>query len=105
MPKNSKHISDDKQFRKDLDEVLQRMKKATGQGAPKGFDPAAAIEYYRASRHRSLAITHVEDAIMRLGMDLKEINEEEPGSAPDPYPESRNPDSQVIEPTADGVKL
>lgn len=35
---------------------------------------------------------------MRLGMHLKYLGEQ------DPYPESRNPDSQRIEPT-DGLKL
>lgn len=43
------------------------------------------------------------EAVMWLGMDLKAINEERPGSAPNPYPESRNPNSARIEPTADGV--
>lgn len=42
---------------------------------------------------------------MWLGMDLKAINEESPGASPSPYPESYNPESPVIEPTADGLKL
>lgn len=36
---------------------------------------------------------------MWLGMNLKRLGEF------DPYPESRNPDSQRIEPTADGLKF
>lgn len=57
-------IAETKQFRKDLDEVLQRIKAST-----------------RTSRNRSLSITHLEDSIMRLGMDLKELGD------PNPYPE------------------
>lgn len=44
------------------------------------------------SRERSLAI-------MWLGMDLKRLGPE------NPYPQSYNPDSAVVEPTADGLKL
>lgn len=36
---------------------------------------------------------------MWLGMNLKRLGEF------DPYTESRNPDSQRIEPTADGLKF
>jgi len=54
----------------------------------------------RPSRERSLAITKIQEAIMWLGMDLKAI-----GESPNPYPESYNPESPVIEPTADGLKL
>lgn len=76
------HILENKLFRKDLDAILQMIKNSP-----------------RKSRNRSLAITHLEDTIMRLGMDLKDLNE------PDPYPESRNPENTVVEPTADGLKL
>lgn len=74
-------IKETKQLRKDIDEVLQRVK---------GLDK---------SRETSLAITKLQEAIMWLGMNLKRLGEL------DPYPESRNPDSQRIEPTADGLKL
>jgi hypothetical protein len=36
---------------------------------------------------------------MWLGMDLKRLNQ------PDPYPESKNPNSMKIEPTADNLKF
>lgn len=36
---------------------------------------------------------------MWLGMNLKRLGEV------DPYPQSRNPESSQIEPTADGLKL
>lgn len=74
-------VSNTKQLRKDIDEVLQRVK-----------------GLYQ-SREISLAITKLQEAIMWLGMNLKRLGEQ------DPYPESRNPDSQRIEPTADGLKL
>lgn len=83
--------SETKQFRKDLDVVLQSLKLsniATG--------PAPC----RFSRERSLAITKIQEAIMWLGMDLKDI-----GESPNPYPHSYDPSSPVIEPTADGLKL
>ena len=75
-------IAETKTLRRELDETLQILKQAP-----------------RRSRERSIAITKIQEAIMWLGMDLKLL-----GSA-DPYPESMNPDSPVIEPTADGLKL
>ncbi len=95
---NTIHIAASKQYRKDLDEVLQRLKQDSN---PKG----PIDRPVRASRERSIATTKLQEAIMWLGMDLKAINEESPGAAPDPYPESRNPASPRIEPTADGIKL
>ncbi len=89
-------VAQTKQHRKDLDEVLQRLKcdaafTYTGLRAPD--------HPVRASRERSLAITKLEEAIMWLGMDLKAQN------TPSPYPNSYNPASPVIDPTADGLKL
>lgn len=52
----------------------------------------------RPSRELSLAITKVEEGIMWLGKELGSMRE------PHPYPESRNPNSEKIEPTADGLK-
>lgn len=90
-------IGDTKQFRKDLDGVLQRLKISS--------HPTNPHQYARASRERSLAVTKIQEAIMWLGMDLKAINDEAPGASPNPYPQSYNPESPVIEPTADGLKL
>jgi hypothetical protein len=87
---NEAVIAETKQFRKDLDEVLQRLKLASIHGGP---HPC------RASRERSIAVTKIQEAIMWLGMDLKDIG------APNPYPQSYNPSSPVIEPTADGLKM
>jgi len=82
-----------KQFRKDLDEILQRLKKACDYTdmPSKGISPIAGA---RASRERSIAITKIQEAIMWLGMDLKDI-----GETPNPYPQSYNPESPAIEPT------
>lgn len=71
----------DKEMRKELDASLQKLKESVG------------------SRERSLAITKIQEAIMWLGMDLKRLGEE------NPYPESKNPESLKIEPTADGLKM
>ena len=74
-------VSNTKQLRKDIDEVLQRVK-----------------GLYQ-SRETSLAITKLQEATMWLGVNLKRLGEQ------DTYPESRNSDSQRIEPTADGLKF
>ncbi|MEW6304856.1 MAG: hypothetical protein AB1705_15380 [Verrucomicrobiota bacterium] len=76
------HVMETKEWRRDLDAVLQRIKGSARQG-----------------RERSLAITKIQEAIMWLGMDLKAQNE------PNPYPHSYDPSSPVIEKTADGLKL
>lgn len=70
-----------KEARKELDEALQ------------------TVRMLPTSRETSLAITKVQEGIMWLGMNLKRLNE------PNPYPESYNPDSTVIEPTADNLRL
>jgi hypothetical protein len=51
------------------------------------------------TQERSLAIIKVQEAIMWLEMDLKRIG------TPNPYPESYEATSAVIEPTADGLKM
>lgn len=71
----------DKQLRKDLDVLLQKLQEAD------------------KSRERSIAITKLQEAIMWLGMDLKRLG------TPNPYPESKNPESPVVHPTADGLKM
>lgn len=90
-------IADTKQLRKNLDELLQGLKTMS--------TLQAENNRRRASRERSIAVTKLQEAIMWLGMDLKAINEESPGACENPYPQSYNPESPVIEPTADGLKL
>lgn len=105
-PNIEQQIADTKQFRKDLDEVLSEIKQATSpQFNSDSPDGKSYPTGYRSSRERSIAITKLQEAIMWLGMDLKAINEETPGASPNPYPQSYNPESSVIEPTADGLKL
>lgn len=58
-----------------------------------------SLKATKPSRERSLAITKLQEAIMWLGMDLKRLGEA------NPYPQSYNPLSAVVEPTADGLKL
>lgn len=98
-------VAQTKQFRKDLDEVLQRLKSASDTQRER-----TAKCVVRGSRERSLAITKLQEAIMWLGMDLKAWREDQPSaeadeSAPSPYPESYNPDSPTVEPTADGLQM
>ena len=79
--KYEKEVRFDKEMRKELDKILQKVKEAYG------------------TRERSLAITKIQEAIMWLGMDLKRLGEE------NPYPESKDPSSLKISPTADGLKM
>lgn len=76
-----KEVSNTKQLRKVIDEIIQ------------------CVKDLNQSRETSLAITKLQEAVMWLGMNLKRLGEL------DPYPESRNPDSQRIESTADGLKM
>lgn len=57
------------------------------------------------TRERALAITKLQEATMWLGMDLKRIGEANPGLVRDPYPNGKNPESAVIDETADGLKM
>lgn len=98
-------VTQTKQFRKDLDAVLQRLKSASDTN--RELTTKCVV---RGSRERSLAITKIQEGIMWLGMDLKAQSEEARAAGGEsecgnPYPESYNPNSQVIEPTADGLKL
>lgn len=77
----------DKELRRDIDTQIQKVK-----DLPK-------------SRERALCITKLQEAVMWLGMDLKRINEENPGAQENPYPNSKDPSNTKIEPTADNLKL
>ncbi len=95
-------VAQSKTHRRDLDEVLQRLKRDSVQNFAGERKEDHVVH---PSRPRSVAITKIQEAIMWLGMDLKEVNEKFPGAAPEPYPESKNPDSPKVEQTADGLKL
>ena len=77
----TKEVPTIKQCRKDIDEIIQRVRSLD------------------SCRETSLVITKLQEAVMWLGMDLKRLNQ------PNPYPESMNPESMRIEPTADGLKM
>lgn len=74
-------IIETKQLRVDLDAIIQRVK---------ALQP---------SRSTALARTKLDEAVMWLGQNLKEL-----GTA-DPYPNSRNTSNTTIDPTADGLKF
>lgn len=72
----------DKELRRDLDAIIQRVRKLP------------------VSPERNISITKLQEAVMWLGMDLKRLNE------PNPYPSSKDPSTgDKIEPTADGLTL
>lgn len=77
----TKEVPAIKQLRKDTDDIIQRVRE---------LEPC---------RETSIVITKLQEAVMWLGMDLKRLNQ------PNPYPESKNPESMRIDPTADGLKL
>ena len=100
-------VYDTKEYRKDLDSILQRIKRGSTldkDNIDSTGKPARQLGF-RSSRERSIAITKVQEAIMWLGVDLKVMNEEGIEGCENPYPQSFNPESPVIEPTADGLKL
>lgn len=87
-----------KEFRKAADELLQRMKSHKSVMMAEG-QPEKMEDKGEAIANHVISIRALEDCIMRQGMTLKNIG------TPDPYPESRNPESTIVEPTADGLKL
>jgi len=85
-------VRTDKELRRDIDAIIQRLKAAPG------------------SAERTLSLRKLQEAVMWLGMDLKRLGELQQSlgvvpTAANPYPESKNPDSPVVHPTADGLKL
>ena len=71
-----------KQLRKDIDDVIQRVKTLDG------------------CKEVSICITKLQEAVMWLGMDLKRIGET------NPYPNSKDPSTGTkIDPTADNLKF
>lgn len=89
LPLTEQRIRESKQLRADMDEILQAIKSLPG------------------SPERSIAKRKLTEAIMWLGMDLKEVNASRPKSeqVAGPYPTSYDPTSSRVEPPADGLKL
>lgn len=112
---NDTHIILDKELRRDIDSIIQRLKdgeKEHDNPNPPDQEKMHRSDYLysqklpgRRSRERSLAITKLQEAVMWLGMDLKAINEENPGAVGNPYPHSKDPSTTIIDKTADGLKL
>lgn len=88
-----------KQFRKDADELLQRMKEFEKCICRSMIKCNGADMPEEVARQHSIAIMELEGAIMRQGMVLKYIG------SPNPYPNSKDPTNTIVEPTADGLKL
>ena len=98
-----------KSFRKEADELLQKMKTQKAALIQRSHEGRGVVELRphgetfedinECIAQHILSIRDLEGCIMRQGMALKYIGN------PDPYPQSRNPDSPVVEPTADGLKL
>ena len=86
-----------KQFRKDADELLQRMKEHYKKCITVGIEDAE--DDVEVDRHQTLSIEALENCIMRQGMALKYIGN------PNPYPDSKDPSNTIVNPTADGLKL
>ncbi len=82
--RKDKAIVETKQWRQDLDRILQEVKPAR----------------FHSVRECALAITKIQEAIMWLGMDLKALND-----GKSCYPQSYNPASTEVEPTADGLNM
>ena len=84
-------ISRVKRWRRDLDAILQEMKDAQDNDRVTGSSDECNA--------RMEAVLRLTESIMWCGMILKAIG------TPNPYPESKDPSSQVVAPTADGLKM
>ena len=84
LESKERDIVESKELRVKLDNVLTDLHKATGN---------------RRSRERSIAVTKLQEAIMWLGMDLKDIG------TPTPYPNSYNPSNTIVDKTADNLRF
>jgi len=80
--KADEYIVESKELRVALDAVLQQIKNSS-----------------RLSEERGIVQYKIKEAIMWLGMDLKDLG------TPNPYPNSYKPENTVVDPTADGLKL
>ena len=105
-----------KTFRKDADELLQRMKEhkarmmsgtsgvggqlmSAAQTAAMPPPPEKPNDFSEMVAQHMLSVRDLESCIMRQGMVLKAIG------TPTPYPNSYNPGNTVVDPTADKLKL
>lgn len=80
------HIKATKRLRVQIDQAIQALKREQSQSDG-------------ASAERQIALRKLQEAVMWMGMDLKERG------AANPYPNSYNPSNAVVDATADGLKL
>jgi hypothetical protein len=94
-------ITTAKQFRKDADELLQRMKEHILPLKLKQENTAeeSFVDSGEVIAQHILSTRDLESCIMRQGMALKYIGN------PNPYPDSKDPSNTIVNPTADGLKL
>lgn len=95
---NEELIKKAKELRVSMDSVLQQMKDnkteiTASLKTNNHQDPGEVLAQH------TLSIRDLESAIMRQGMVLKNL------AAPNPYPNSYNPNNATVEPTADGLRL
>ena len=92
-----------KSFRKEADELLQRMKSHRAalhrHVNGKHTESCACEDPHETIAQHILSIRDLESCIMRQGMALKYIGN------PNPYPDSKDPTNTVVNPTADGLKM
>lgn len=86
-----------KQFRKEADELLQRMK--AHKDKLRLMNSSEIEDSNEVIAQHVLSTRDLESCIMRQGMALKYIG------TPNPYPNSKDPSNTKIEPTADGLKM
>ena len=91
-----------KTFRKDADELLQRMKdhaRSLSAYVRTSSEYDNLIDGSEVIAQHTLSIRDLESCIMRQGMTLKYIGN------PNPYPNSKDPSNTIVNPTADELKM
>jgi hypothetical protein len=92
-------------FRKEADELLQRMKEhcrellACHSIDARDDDPERFLEPQEVVAQHIISTRDLESCIMRQGMALKYIGN------PNPYPNSKDTSNTIVEPTSDGLKM
>lgn len=92
-------ITTAKQFRKDADALLQRMKEHKIELLKHIQNPSDFEDQNEVFAQHILSTRDLESCIMRQGMALKYIGN------PNPYPNSKDPSNTIVEPTSDGLKM
>jgi hypothetical protein len=130
-PTVPEHVRMTKQWRKELDEVIQAARKGCvwWQDAARIINEIVSVPCGPSQRERQNAcnrlrsagdysyttgnpetvplvvIDLITEAYMWLGMDLKAYDAAHPGSAPNPYPHSKDPTSPIVDKTDGGARL